>query len=141
MDKQHKIEREDFLVWFGVFFVTILSILPYLASKIYSIDDYHLLNLYNLNWETLGYNFYSTGRPIEGVLAEVFYRFNLQPLNKPMGAVAFVAAISFCGIYMSKYLDINEIRYKIIFVLLVTLNPFFAELYYLEQLLFTVLLL
>ena len=51
MDKQHKIEREDFLVWFGVFFVTILSILPYLASKIYSIDDYHLLNLYNLNWE------------------------------------------------------------------------------------------
>lgn len=130
MDKQHKIEREDFLVWFGVFLVTILSILPYLASKIYSIDDYHLLNLYNLNWETLGYNFYSTGRPIEGVLAEVFYRFNLQPLNKPMGAVAFVAAISFCGIYMSKYLDINEIRYKIIFVLLVTLNPFFVELYY-----------
>lgn len=129
MDK-HKIEREDFLVWFGVFFVTILLILPYLASKIYSIDDYHLLNIYNLNWGTLGYNFYSTGRPVEGVLAEIFYRFNLQPLNKPMGAVAFVAAISFCGIYMSKYLDINEIRHKIIFVSLVTLNPFFVELYY-----------
>lgn len=129
MTKQ-KIERQDFLVWICVFFITMISILPYLTSKIYSIDDYHLLNIYNLNWETLGYNFYSTGRPIEGLLAEILYRFNLQPLNKPMGAVAFVAAISFSGVYMAKYLNINEFKYKIIFVALVTSNPFFVELYY-----------
>lgn len=117
-------------IWACSFFITIISVLPYLTSKIYSIDDYHLLNTYDLNWKTLGYNFYSTGRFVEGLIAEILFRFNMQPVNKPVGAIFFVFSVVSIGIYIAGYLNIQREDFKILFTLLVSLNPFYTELYY-----------
>ena len=75
-------------------FAGILGALPFISNLIFSIDDYHLWNVYDINWEMMGYNFYSTGRYIEGIISEILYRLNLQPLNRPMGALVFIAADS-----------------------------------------------
>lgn len=112
------------------FFITIIAILPFLSSKIYSIDDYHLLNLYNINWDTMGYNFYSTGRLVEGILAELLYFFNVQPVNKPVGAIFFACSMIMLATILTDFLKINDFLEKLLFVLFLALNPFLVELYY-----------
>ena len=111
-------------------FAGILGALPFISNLIFSIDDYHLWNVYDINWEMMGYNFYSTGRYIEGIISEILYRLNLQPLNRPMGALVFIAAESLFGTLMGELLQIQSNMCRAIFCILVVLNPFSAEIYY-----------
>ena len=110
--------------------VGIFGALPFISNLIFSIDDYHLWNVYDLNWKMMGYNYYSTGRYIEGIIGEILYRLNLQPLNRPMGALAYIAAESLFGTFVSELLQLQSKTWRAIFCILVVLNPFSVEIYY-----------
>lgn len=107
-----------------------LCVLPFLSNLIYSIDDYHLWNVYDLNWETMGYNFYSTGRAVEGILCEILYQFNLQPLNRPTGMLVFIVSLSMLGTFIGDLLNLKSTAVRILICVLAVLNPFSTEIYY-----------
>ncbi|MFF2912158.1 glucosyltransferase domain-containing protein [Paenibacillus sp. NPDC057934] len=112
------------------FSITLLYYLPYITNTLYSIDDYYLNQLYNINIQTLGYNFNSTGRYMESVLAEIFYKINIQPLTKPLGPLLFIASMSLLGVHFTRILKINSFKIALGFVLLFTTNPFLAEIFH-----------
>lgn len=128
--KTEKVTNENIMVILSAFFVSVLFLLPIISNFMYSIDDYHLLQVYNINIANMGYNYYSTGRFVEGILAEIFSIFNLLPINKPVGQLLFSFSLCFLGTVMIKELKINGRVKKIIFVLIFALNPFWGELYY-----------
>lgn len=128
--KDMKIEKNDVIVLICGSIAAVLCMLPFISCLTYSIDDYHLWSVYDINWETMGYNFYSTGRIVEGAIAQLLYWMNLQPLNRPIGMVVFAVSLAIVGMYISKVLDIERLSYRIIIVLLFTINPFFTEIYY-----------
>ncbi len=128
--KNISIYKKEIIIGVIGIFAVIISALPFFSTLTYAIDDYYLWNVYEINWDTMGYNFYSTGRVIEGIIAEIFYRFNLQPLNGTVGMLVFGVSIVVFGIYISHILKIDELEWRIAICLLFVLNPFFTEIYY-----------
>ncbi len=116
-----------------IFFVagiSLLAYLPFLVLPLYAIDDYFLYQIRDVGSNLLGYNFYSTGRFIESFLADIFLLMNLQPLTRPVGPVLFIFALSFLSVVISNALEIEKFTNKVIFCLLIVLNPFLAELFH-----------
>ncbi len=130
MEWIYKNNRENKFIFIMGCIIGLLCALPFISNLIYSIDDYHLWNVYDINWETMGYNFYSTGRIVEGILAEILFRFNLQPLNRPMGMVVFIASLAMFGTLVGKLLNIRNIMLKFLICILIVLNPFNTEIFY-----------
>lgn len=127
---EQRLEKDDLFVLGCGTIAAILCMLPLISSLSYSIDDYHLWSIYDINMNTMGYNFYSTGRIIEGIIAHLLYIFNVQPLNKPLGLVFFAISLAMLGMFIGKALKIVKLSLRIIIVLLFTVNPFFTEIYY-----------
>lgn len=127
MNELKKINYKEVCI---VSLIGILFLLPFLSSFSYSIDDYHLLGVYNLNIENMGYNYYSTGRFVEGIIAEILSMFNLLPINKPFGQLFFIVSLALLGVYIAQFLRIKEATVRILFSSLFMLNPFLGELYY-----------
>lgn len=115
---------------FGVsFIISLCFYLPYIVNLLYSIDDYYLNQVYDLNINSLGYNFYSTGRFLEAVLAQAFYYMNIQPLTKPIGPLLFIASMSLIGVCFTQLLRIRSFYISLGFVLLFTTNSFLSEIF------------
>lgn len=127
MTELKKIDYKTVLIVSGI---GIILLLPFLASFSYSIDDYHLLQLYNIDIEHMGYNYYSTGRFVEGIIAEFLSWLNLLPVNKPFGQAFFLFAMALLAVYIADVLEIENNMVKVVFSLLIVFNPFLAELYY-----------
>lgn len=126
----NKNTRENLLITCTGLFLSILCSLPFIASLLYSIDDYHLWNVYDINLHTMGYNFYSTGRIIEGILSEMLFHFNIQPVNRPVGILLLMLSFSLLGTFCSEFLNITSLKLRILICILFVLNPFVAEIYY-----------
>jgi hypothetical protein len=110
--------------------ITFLYYLPYITNTLYSIDDYFLNQIYNINIKEMGYNFYSTGRNVEAILAQIFYNINIQPLTKPLGPILFIFSLCFLGVHIIRNLKIESFWVSLGFILLFTTNPFFSEIFY-----------
>lgn len=123
-----KIDRKDFKDIIFVFCLACIFILPFLSMFSYSIDDYHLLYMYNLNINSMGFNFYSTGRFVEAIISQILSVFNLSPVNKPIGQLLFLLSLVLLGNQMLNWLEVFDNR-KLLLLLFVT-NPFFGELFY-----------
>ncbi|WPP42083.1 glucosyltransferase domain-containing protein [Paenibacillus hunanensis] len=122
--------RQEYKLFIWSFIIGVLYYLPYITNTLYSIDDYYLDQLYNINIDTLGYNFHSTGRYTQAILAQLFYYMNIQPLTKPLGPLLFIAALSLLGICLTRLLKINSFILSLSIVLLLVTNPFFGEIFH-----------
>ncbi|MEK3675534.1 glucosyltransferase domain-containing protein [Paenibacillus sp. FSL R10-2771] len=111
------------------FLITSMCYFPYISNLLYSIDDYYLNQIYDINLNTLGYNFYSTGRFSEAILAQFFYFLNIQPLTKPLGPLLFIGAMCLIGLYFTKLLKIRSFNVSLGFILIFTTNPFLSEIF------------
>ena len=110
--------------------ISALVYLPYLVLPLFAIDDYFLYQLYDINSSTLGYNFYSTGRISQLVLADFFQLSNIQPLTKPFGPILFILSLSYLSVILAKAINLTNFWLKFAFSLLIILNPFSAELFH-----------
>ena len=117
------------------FFVYIVLIQPFSSNFLYSLDDYYLENIYVLDWENLGYNYYSYGRFAEGILAEIVSWLNLSPFN---GIMAFslwgMAVVLFANEIVDKWRVKNSVL-NMVYMMLIMFNPFFVELYFYKNIL------
>lgn len=125
-----KNEKDNICLMIIVGIISLLFLLPLVSTFLYSIDDYYLIQTYKIDLQNVGYNYYSTGRFVEGIIAEILSFLNLLPINKPMGQLFFIATLSYMGIYVAEVIGIEKQIYKIGFALIFVLNPFFGELYY-----------
>ena len=107
----------------------ILAAMPFIANLLYRADDYVLLGEYNINLSTMWYNYRAYGRYIEGLLADILYKFNLSPLTKPMGIYCFIAFNVMLGIYIVEKLDVKDSVLRGAIVLASVSNPFLIEKY------------
>ncbi|WP_017815616.1 glucosyltransferase domain-containing protein [Paenibacillus shenyangensis] len=120
----------EYKLFMWSFGIGVLYYLPYITNTLYSIDDYYLDQLYNINVETLGYNFHSTGRYTQAILSQLFYYMNIQPLTKPLGPLLFIASLSLLGICITRLLKINSFILSLSIILLLVSNPFFGEIFH-----------
>ncbi|NQX47277.1 glucosyltransferase domain-containing protein [Paenibacillus tritici] len=123
-------DRKELILLISSFLIAILYYLPYITNTLYSIDDYYLNQLYSINIDTLGYNFHSTGRYLEAVLAQIFYYMNIQPLTKPLGPIIFIGSMSILGVFFTRMLKIESFIVSLSFVLIFTTNPFISEIFH-----------
>ena len=113
----------------AAFIVILVTFLPYLTQPLFSIDDYYLYQVYDINIQTMWYNFYSTGRPVEGLFAQLFYYLNIQPLVRPLGPLLFLAAVTFFCLQASRTLGVTRLGRCATFgfVVIAATTPFLAE--------------
>ena len=122
--------NESWSVFFWAAGISTLVYLSYVVLPLYAIDDYFLYQLYQIDSSTMGYNFYSTGRFVQLILADFFQLLNIQPLTKPIGPILFILSLSYLSVILANALDLKYFFLKLAFSLLVILNPFMAELFH-----------
>jgi len=122
--------KESWTVFFWAAGISSLVYLSYVVLPLYAIDDYFLYQLYQIDSSTMGYNFYSTGRFSQLILADFFQLLNIQPLTKPIGPILFILSLSYLSVILSNAVDVKGFFLKLGFSLLVILNPFMAELFH-----------
>ena len=126
-----KINTEQVNGLLGFFFagaVGLIAFLPFIVLPLYSIDDYFLYQLPDINTKTLGYNFYSVGRFLQGPLADLLSALNLQPLTRPFGPLLLLGSLLTLGVFITKWMELDSQFDKFILVCLIVTNPFNAEL-------------
>jgi hypothetical protein len=127
---QHQTFKESLYIFLWVAGLSSLAYLPYIVLPLYAIDDYFLYQIYDIGLPHQWYNFYSTGRLVEGVLAEFFRLSNLQPITRPIGPILFILSLSFLSVTLLNSLRLKQFLLKLTFCILIVLNPFLAELFH-----------
>jgi hypothetical protein len=105
----------------------LVAFIPYLVLPLFSIDDYYLFQLSDINTTTLGYNFYSVGRFAQALFANSLSFFNLQPLTRPVGTLFFLGSLIYLGKIISEQLSSKSEIDKLLITTCLALNPFNIE--------------
>lgn len=105
----------------------VIAFMPYLVMPLYSIDDYFLYQLPDINTTNLGYNFYSVGRFGQALVANFLSFFNLQPLTRPVGPLLFLGSLIYLGAIINEKLDRKDGIERLLVTTCVALNPFNIE--------------
>ena len=113
----------------------IIMSIQFSSSVLYSLDDYYLEDIYNLNWQTVGYNWYGYGRLGEAVLGQIFYWLNLSPFNGIGAYILWGIAITLLADYIVTRWNVKNDIAKMLIMLCVVFNPFFVELYFYKNVL------
>ena len=79
--------------------IMFLATIQFSTNLLYSVDDYYNLSEYSINWGSLGYNFWTYGRYIQGFIFELLDYINLSPLIKPTGMYCFIFFNTVLGIH------------------------------------------
>lgn len=111
------------------FLIVFIAYLPVIVSSFYSIDDYYLYSLADINSSTLGYNFYSTGRFAQLFFADIFSLFNLQPITRPLGPILFIFSLVYLGKFICSHFNIKKNILYITFICIFCINPFLYEIF------------
>jgi hypothetical protein len=107
--------------------VSLIAYAPFFLLPLYSIDDYYLYHLTEINIGSLGYNFYSYGRFLQAGLAQIASELDIQPLGRPLGPLMYLLSLLGFGTVSANVLGIRTLQERVLFIILVTTGGFHIE--------------
>jgi hypothetical protein len=107
--------------------ISLVAYAPFLFLPLYSIDDYYLYHLADINISSLGYNFYSYGRLVQAGLAQIASELDIQPLGRPLGPLLYLLSLLGFGTVSANVLEIRSLWERVLFISVIATWGFHIE--------------
>lgn len=107
----------------------LLPLLPTLGSLRYATDDYYLRSSVDFSSADLGYNFASSGRPGQALLADLFFNLGASPPSGSIFTALHIAASAYVSWLLCGLWQVQNTFHRVLVAVLHGAHPFYVELY------------